>query len=380
MHIPPAVFIAYPVKTVFIIIIAVISALILFCSDAAISGASKGFEIFISNVFPALFPFFVCINALKYTGAFSVRKDSCGKSGFAKAALKNFIIAGLSGFPAGAMLSKAAFRQGSENIMIPDENEFSMLCAITTLASPVFITASVANRMLRSSAAALPVAVCHYGTALLFLTGFILMQNKKEKAGRTVTAQTPSRQTLRQNSFSKPMPLSAIFPKAVSDSVFIMLRLGGTLIFFTVITEIPASWKIFNGIPSGLKGLFFGSFEITNGISLIASCALNLRTKCAFICSLLSFGGICVYMQAAGIADIRPKSYFFIKFLQSAVSGGLCYLVYPVFSPASGPVSNLFGDTLGERIVSMGELMLLGILASVFAVLISVFTAKRTKA
>lgn len=364
-------------KAVFIIIIVFLCLLILLCSDAAIAGASKGFEIFISGVFPALFPFFVCINALKYTGAFAPAKSGTGNGGLAKAALKNFIIAGLSGYPAGAMLSQASFPRNSKNaVSALNDSEFGMLCAITSLASPVFITGSVANRMLRNSVLALPVAVCHYGTALIFLTVFIIKHGRKRRNDKTDKIFHGIPESIPEET----LPLPAVFPKAVSDSVFTMLRLGGTLIFFTVITEILASWKIFNLIPAGLKGLFFGFFEITNGISLIASVNMDLRFKCALICSLLSFGGVCVYMQAAGIADIRPGSYFSVKLLQSVVSGGLCYLIYPVLCPSSKPVLNLFGDTLGERILSMGELVLLGILASAFAVLLSVFASKRTKA
>lgn len=405
-------------KTVFIIIIAAVCVLILFFSEAAMAGASKGFETFISGVFPALFPFSVCISALKYTGALAPAEsgsgDSCrsgnggrnGNAGFIKATLRNFVIAAVSGYPAGTMLSQAAFRReygsGSENgtgsgnaVSELTSGEFGMLCAATSLASPVFITGAVANRMLKNSGSALPVAVCHYGTALLFLLFFIIKhirnekgRNRNGKSGRTekraekgtknagevcqsIPIQLPRR---------KDMSFSAIFPKAVSDSVSIMLRLGGTLIFFTVITEISASWDIFGNMPAFLKGMLFGSFEITNGISLIASCGMGMRLKCALICSLLSFGGICVYMQAAGIAAVRPGSYFLTKSVQAAVSGGLCYLIYPLFSPVCGPVSGLFGDTLPERIISMGELAILGVFASVCAILICVFTVKRTKA
>lgn len=349
-------------RNVFIIIIAVSCAFIILSGETAMSGAARGFEVFISSVFPALFPFFVCITALKYAGAFEI-----GKGGFLETALKIFFTAAISGYAAAALLSKAAFGQGDENggAAVLNEGEFSTFCAITSLSSPVFITGAVANRILKLPPLALPIAVCHYGTAMLFLGVFIL----KHGGRNTVSDISPA----------PPPPLASIFPKAVSDSALIMLKLGGTLVFFSVLTAILGSLNVFNNIPPVFKGIFFGSLELTNGILAAASDSVNLRLKCAVICALLSFGGVCVYMQAAGIACIRPGKYFLTKGLQAVFSGALCYLAYPLFFPASSPASGILGDTLPERLLSIGEIAVLGGMASLIASLLSVFAAKRTK-
>ena len=51
--------------------------LVLFGPQAA-AGAAEGFELFISCVFPSLFPFFVCVALLKGLGVFGVKSGRAG--------------------------------------------------------------------------------------------------------------------------------------------------------------------------------------------------------------------------------------------------------------------------------------------------------------
>ena len=55
--------------------------LVLFGPQAA-AGAAEGFELFISCVFPSLFPFFVCVALLKGLGVFGVKSGRAGAAIF----------------------------------------------------------------------------------------------------------------------------------------------------------------------------------------------------------------------------------------------------------------------------------------------------------
>lgn len=55
--------------------------LVLFGPQAA-AGAADGFELFISCVFPSLFPFFVCVALLKGLGVFGVKSGRVGAAIF----------------------------------------------------------------------------------------------------------------------------------------------------------------------------------------------------------------------------------------------------------------------------------------------------------
>ena len=80
-----------------------VAALILFSSSSML-GAARGFELFISSVFPALFPFFVCISILKRLGMFEIRgKNTAG------AIIRIFLVSCISGCPTGSLLTETCF-------------------------------------------------------------------------------------------------------------------------------------------------------------------------------------------------------------------------------------------------------------------------------
>lgn len=82
--------------------------LVLFGPQAA-AGAAEGFELFISCVFPSLFPFFVCVALLKGLGVFGVKSGRVGA-----AILKIFAVSLISGTPTGPMLIGSVLPESTE--------------------------------------------------------------------------------------------------------------------------------------------------------------------------------------------------------------------------------------------------------------------------
>ena len=118
--------------------------LVLFGPQAA-AGAAEGFELFISCVFPSLFPFFVCVALLKGLGVFGVKSGRAGAAIF-----KIFAISLISGTPTGPMLIGSVLPESTELNYKKQQlnNELrSALAALTNLASPVFIAGAVCSRM-----------------------------------------------------------------------------------------------------------------------------------------------------------------------------------------------------------------------------------------
>ncbi|MCH5279808.1 MAG: hypothetical protein J1E60_08495 [Christensenellaceae bacterium] len=346
----------------FIIIISIICvALVLFGAES-MQGAANGFELFISNVFPSLFPFFVCVSALRYANAFAV-----GGGGFAGTVLRIFSISCISGSPSGTMLTDTAFGGAVPAL---DERKRSELCAITNLASPVFIVGTVCSKMLGEARLAPLIAVCHYGTALMLVLMFILKNRQTAVDFSRLSSSSPAY-----------TPLTSILPYAIRDAVSTILQIGGTLVFFMVIIGIFDAIGAANAFSPCLKGSLFGVLEMTNGIGIIAHAQANPQLKCTLICAVLSLGGICVYLQANGVAKVRPMEYFKIKLIHAAAAGALCYLLYPHFTVNLAPVISVLGDRLTiVRIVTMGEIALCGALASIIAALLAIFASKRTRA
>ena len=176
--------------------------LVLFGPQAA-AGAADGFELFISCVFPSLFPFFVCVALLKGLGVFGVKSGRVGAAIF-----KIFAISLISGTPTGPMLIGSVLPESTElnyNKQQLNSELRSALAALTNLASPVFIAGAVCSRMFgfRERKAALLLAISHYGAAALSVSLLMLLASALNCKFRPA-ADSQSR-----------IRAAAVFPKAV---------------------------------------------------------------------------------------------------------------------------------------------------------------------
>lgn len=199
--------------------------LVLFGPQAA-AGAADGFELFISCVFPSLFPFFVCVALLKGLGVFGVKSGRAGAAIF-----KIFAVSLISGTPTGPMLIGSVLPENTElnyNKQQLNNELRSALAALTNLASPVFIAGAVCSRMFgfRERKAALLLAFSHYGAAALSV-GLLMLLASALNCKFRPAADSQSR-----------IRAAAVFPKAVRESVNSILLVGGTLVFFVVAVRL----------------------------------------------------------------------------------------------------------------------------------------------
>ncbi len=327
-------------------------------SSSSMLGAARGFELFISNVFPALFPFLVCTCALRKLGAFNL-----GKSKLFITLSKIFILSCTSGSPTGPLIIETCFGEKNTQLSV---NERSVLAAICNLSSPLFIIGTVCTNMLGRPGLAYLVALSHYGTsAILLIIVAIKMRNKLSFIG------SPS--------LPCPKRISSILPESISEASETMLRLGGTLIFFSVLIGLLGDFKPIQLLPQLDKGILFGFLEMTNGIGILAGAEFNLRITLSLICALLSFGGICILMQVSSLIRISPVAYISAKICHALISGLFCYLLFPCFSQVSHAVSGSFDQKLfTSNCITIAELALCGVFASSIASLLSIIISGKT--
>lgn len=125
---------------------------------------------------------------------------------------------------------------------------------------------------------------------------------------------------------------AAVFPKAVRESVNSILLVGGTLVFFVVAVRLFEA----SGIVSLLgrnelqKGTLFGLLEMTNGIKILSAEPVS-RLSLVLTCGLMSFGGLCIFLQTCGVVNLRPVGYFAAKLFHVLLSAALCAAMYPLF-------------------------------------------------
>lgn len=343
--------------------------LVLFGPQAA-AGAAEGFELFISCVFPSLFPFFVCVALLKGLGVFGVKSGRAGAAIF-----KIFAVSLISGTPTGPMLIGSVLPESTElnyNKQQLNNELRSALAALTNLASPVFIAGAVCSRMFgfRERKAALLLAFSHYGAAALSVSLLMLLASALNCKFRPA-ADSQSR-----------IRAAAVFPKAVRESVNSILLVGGTLVFFVVAVRLLEASGIVSllGLNELQKGTLFGLLEMTNGIKILSAEPVS-RLSLVLTCGLMSFGGLCIFLQTCGVVNLRPVGYFAAKLFHALLSAALCAAMYPLFFSNAAPVfiSTAESAAIAENVMTAAQIALLCLFSSCISALAAVFAVKSTR-
>lgn len=335
--------------------IIIVCLCLLIFSQSSILGAAAGFELFISCVLPSLFPFFVCVSALKRLGVFNTENKKK-----LSALLRLFAVSCISGSPSGSMLVSTTFAS-----MSPEH--CGILSACLNLSGPVFIAGTVSTGMLNLPKIAPLIAIAHYGSALLMLTIFSCF-NKE------VTNKASLSCPIRRNS------LSTILPESIGDATALIFKVGGTLIFFMtligIINEIPF---VKRSCPV-LKGVLFGSIEITNGIKLISGIGISLRSKISLVTAILSFGGVCIFIQACGTGKFAVIPYIATKLLHAFLAGAICFALYPFFDKCSPVNHSTYETLLAERTFNLFSLLFSSVITAGLSSLAAIFFVRRTRA
>lgn len=248
----------------------------------------------------------------------------------------------------------------------------SALAALANLASPVFIAGAVCSRMFgfRERKAALLLAFSHYGAAALSVSLLMLLASALNCKFRPA-ADSQSR-----------IRAAAVFPKAVRESVNSILLVGGTLVFFVVAVRLLEASGIVSllGLNELQKGTLFGLLEMTNGIKILSAEPVS-RLSLVLTCGLMSFGGLCIFLQTCGVVNLRPVGYFATKLFHALLSAALCAAMYPLFFSNAAPVfiSTAESAAIAENIMTTAQIALLCLFSSCISALAAVFAVKSTR-
>jgi sporulation integral membrane protein YlbJ len=249
--------------------------------------------------------------------------------------------------------------------------------------------AAVAVGMLHNPSLGLSLIVAHYGANLTLglLIGILrrksgqkhFFSKKSWKAESLIIPDlwTRALSELRKAHRENWQPLGQRFTAAISKSVNTLLIIGGFIIIFSVIIEalgklgvlgqlsrlIAVSLSICGIEPALSKALATGLFEITLGTKLAAETAAPLTDKIMIITMLLSWSGLSVHAQVAGLisgTDLRFLPFFLCRIAQAFLAAGYSFALYrpltalaensvildwpnqPAFAPLYSAESNLF--------------------------------------
>lgn len=280
---------------------AVAMGVLILDSKNAVQAAAAGVDICIKTVIPSLFPFFVL--SIFLTGALAdapFLQPVC-RLFQAKEGSEGVLISGLlGGYPVGAQAAAEAWSKG--RVSKQNANRLLMFCS---QAGPSFLFGMIAAQFPDTK----------YGWMLW--------------AVQLLSAWSASRLTVVQNEqHTNSQEIRHItINEAIRKAIFAMASVCGWVIVFRVFLFFLDRWVLFV-FPEPIRILITGTFELTNGC-LALSGIQNVSTR--FLCGavMLNFGGICVLMQTASVAQgLDLGCYIRGKVLQTvlALCFSLCFL------------------------------------------------------
>ena len=326
------------------------------------SGARRGLDLWAGILVPSMLPFFILAEILMGSGILQIlgrllqplMRPLFNLPGAAGLGLA---LGYTSGFPMGAVITGRLY---TEHYLSRDEA--ARLLAFTNNSSPGFLLTSLAAGMLTCPEAGGLLALCHYGSNLLFglLLGlysrFAKNHAMKTKAGsRQISLKT----TAPAGAFSlsshgkaagsasetnSSASLSRLVTTAISSAIQSILSLGGYVLLFSAGIKLLEDLGLLSWIaalfqfclPEGLeavglsRALAAGLFEMTLGLNLLTSLSLPLQQVFPYCLVLLGWSGFSVQAQVAGLAGSArlPLGYYlwgcFMQPLLSLVLFILC--------------------------------------------------------
>lgn len=336
--------------------------LLLLYPDNCLESAKQGLSLWFAAVLPSLLPFMIASFILLETGivrliahVFSpitrVLFAAPGESAYV------FFAATLSGYPVGAKLTADLFEKKQIT-----EADAQQMIRFTSVSGPVFITGAVSAGMLGLSEAGVYLAISHYLSAILvgLVFGIFLKIKTNKKKTFHQTSLTDAFSRFKTDIYGCK-PLGQILAISVEKSVMTLLKIGGFIVFFSVVLELLSVTGIMHVMTQGYapiagltgiatestQALLYGSVELTTGCSKAAILNIDIVSKLSVISSIIAFGGACIHMQTKAIcaeSGLKPKRFLLAKSLQAFFAYMLCSISLSLF-PITVSATSIKVDT-----------------------------------
>jgi len=264
-------------------------------------------NMWVHNLIPALFPFFIISDILINYNITSyiprIIKKIC-KQGFniTDDMLTIFFLSMISGFPSNARNTRTLYDKGKIDV-----NEANHILIFTHFANPIFILTTIGIFFLHDKRAGIILLMTHYFSNIVL--GICFRNIFKHSSGKDF------------NNFQYD-DFGSIFISAIKRAIDVVLTICGIVVVFSIIATIIINTFNFNLYNQAIiKGLF----EITIGIEALSKLSLNLNYKLIISSMFLAFGGLSVHIQVySQIVGTKIKySYFFIGRIYQMIIAGI---------------------------------------------------------
>ena len=268
-------------------------------------------NMWVNNLIPSLFPFFIISDILINYNITSYIPETI------RALCKQlfnindsmFIILVLSmiaGFPSNARNTRMLYEKG-----LISDNEANHILMFSHFANPVFILTTVAIFFFNNQQMGIVLLVIHYLSN--FILGFLLRFTVDYNCSNL------SNDNIHHN-------FGSIFTSAIKRAIDTTLTICGIVIVFLMLSTIIINYFNFDVYNQMIiKGLF----EITIGLEALGKLSIGLNYKLVIASMILAFGGISVHVQVLSqIADTKIKYQYFLigRIYQMVIASLLAYL------------------------------------------------------
>lgn len=293
-------------------------------SATILNAVNYSFDIWIHNLFPSMFPFFVLSEILIHYG-FIEFLGELFKPLFQKLFKMNgnaafvFFMSMLSGFPSNAKYTKEAYLQGKLT-----EDEASKILMFSHFSNPLFILGTISLTFLNDKNLGILVMISHYLTNIIL--GIIFRNYHPSQTNNDKTSLKRAILSMHNKRIHNDIKFGTMITKALMNSINTLLLILGVVTTFLIMTTI-----IDNNFHLNLlsKTFISGLLEMTQGLKHTSLLPFNNNIKAMIITAILSFGGLSVHTQIISIISDTKIKYlpFLLARLLHVVISVLLFIV-----------------------------------------------------
>lgn len=271
-------------------------------------------NIWVKNVAPSLFPFFVLTdilisyNFVKYLPKWFVNFFS-NLFNIKKEAVLVFFLSIISGFPSNAKNARKLY-----DMRVLNKEEASHLLMFTHFSNPLFILGTVAIYFLNNKNLGIIILLAHYLSN--FIVAIIFRNNNFNNKSNNIA------------SYNNNLYFGEVFVNAIKSAIDTILLICGTLTCFLIASSIIIN-RFDLSIPNEI--IVKSLLEITIGLKELSLCNISNLYLVMLSSFILSFGGLSVHMQVKSQlvgTDISYKPFFIGRIYQALISVVLAYIFY----------------------------------------------------
>lgn len=303
----------------YLILLPLLGALVLLLlfPEPVIMATRTGILAWADKVVPALFPFLVLTSLMTHYQL----PQMLGK--LLAPVFKNVLhispitffimfMSTLSGNPSGARLAKEYYDEGALT-----KQEFRGLLYFSNFASPLFIIGTTGVVLYESQRVGYLLLVAHLmGSLAVFIGCYPLLKSKNSDRVQVIR-------------FPKE-PFSQLLLSAIEQATATLVRIGGIIVFFYIMTEVMQLVQLYELLENLLAPLlnilnidnagplFSGMMEFTQGVFKLSSHNAPLNLRLAITAFIISFAGLSVHTQVLMFAkgsDFKYRTYVLYRTL-----------------------------------------------------------------